>query len=132
MDPFEKSKFLVNGVSVELSPQITEMTDWLRGQDLYERSLPASEIDIGLSARRKAFTDLVALFAFEIYSQHERRGTCEGYVDIDLAINNMCSMDGNSPQQAHKHQGAPITDRSGNVNYEYDVTCPRCGKAFGV
>ena len=129
MDPFEKSKFLVNGVSVDLSPQLTEVTDWLRGQDLFERELPASEVDLGLSARRKAFTDLVGLFVFEVCSQHERRGHRDGHVDIDLAINNMCSLDGSALQSPHAPQGDQLLS---DPSIEYIVDCPRCGKTFGV
>jgi hypothetical protein len=49
-------------VTVDESPQFTELSDWLRGEDLKNRQLPPAEIQYGLKARWKAWLDIYHLF----------------------------------------------------------------------
>lgn len=93
MDSIETNVFEVDGVSVDLSPQFVEVTDWLRGHDLFERQLPPGEIEYGLGARRKAVIQLVGLYLLEVRRQNETlKATGDGHVDLELALERACTV----------------------------------------
>ena len=137
MDFLEKSNFEVEGVSVELSPQFLELTDWLRGQDLFDRQLPESETKLGLGARRAAFKDLVNLYFLELKRQMEdakAQGLHEFIVDGWTALDRACAVD-TAMDNVRIH--TPFTGYEPHLHLndpcvEYVVSCPRCMFEFGV
>lgn len=64
------SRFL----TVEISPQYTELSDWLRGEDLVFRKVNPTELSDGIQDRRKAFLAIVALFLQAHHGDYEDEG----------------------------------------------------------